>query len=202
MTKLNKLMEAFLSDTKYYKTKEGKVSRWDTLKPGKYAATNAVGSGAGMVIGNALGAHLTGAAKFTKELKSPTSAIIGAAGVVGGGLGALWGAKSSNKKMAQRALPNLKKLGAKEITKDEYKTSKKTSGKMGFMQRMRVFNKKPENFTESAVSKVAKKVAEVKPFKLKSGMFEGKNATTLKTAIQKAKQAAQEKSFKRTGRGL
>jgi len=55
---------------------------------------------------------------------------------------------------------------------------------------------------EGIGSKLAKKVTEIKPFKLKSGMFEGKNATTLKTAIQKAKLAAQEKLFKNRGRGL
>lgn len=56
--------------------------------------------------------------------------------------------------------------------------------------------------TEGVGSKLSKKVAEIKPFKLKSGMFEGKDATTLKTAKQKAKLLLQGKSFKRTGRGL
>lgn len=55
---------------------------------------------------------------------------------------------------------------------------------------------------EGFTSKAAKKIAEIKPFKLKSGAFEGKNATTLKTAIQKAKLAKQEAKFKRAGRGL
>ena len=118
------LTEALVSDPKYYQVK-GKVVRYDKMKP----VANAIAGGVGGAIGGGIGGG-------------------GAVGAIAGGLGGVvgghWGGTYTNKKYDERLTPALNKLGAKEISKDQYKTGKAAGNKMKFGDRNRIWRGKTQ----------------------------------------------------------
>ena len=83
------------------------------------------------------------------KMKPVANAIAGGVGgAIAGGLGGVvgghWGGTYTNKKYDERLTPALNKLGAKEISKDQYKTGKAAGNKMKFGDRNRIWRGKTQ----------------------------------------------------------